>query len=409
MPKAPTPRHTIADAMVSLRRSIHADPELGLHLPRTQERVLSALEPLGLETTTGSRLSSVVSVIRGGRRSHAKRRPVVLLRADMDAVPVTEEVNLPYRSQTAGIMHACGHDLHTAMLVGAAHHLTAARDDLAGDVVLMFQPGEEGYDGAAHMIAEGVLDASGERVDAAYAIHVQSTRVRGEVATRPGPVLSGHARLRVTVHGVGGHGAMPHRAVDPVPPLAEMITAVNAIAARKFDAFDPVIIGVGRVEAGSHGAAIPSSGFFEATVRTYSETNRIAVRERLSTLVHAIAAAHGTTADIDYAAELPVTVTDAAETGFAVDVVKRSFGPHRFAPMTHPHVASEDFSRVLAKVPGAFLFLGARPDHVSSELAQENHSPNAVFDDSVLDDGARLFADLAATRLDQGHQGSNRR
>ncbi|GAA3204651.1 M20 metallopeptidase family protein [Nonomuraea roseoviolacea] len=385
--------------LVSLRRALHAEPELGLALPSTQRRVLDALGGLPLEITLGAASTSVTAVLRGRGRRSAAEGPVVLLRADMDALPVQERTALPYASREPGVMHACGHDLHTAMLVGAAHLLCAARDDLPGDVILMFQPGEEGHDGAAVMLSEGVLEAAGAAPLAAYALHVQSVRRAGVFATRAGTVLSGTARMRVTVHGKGGHGAVPHRALDPVPPLAEMITAVHALVTRRFDAFDPVVVTVGHVSAGSHGTAIPDSAFFEATIRTYSEHNRVAVRGLLRELVTGIAAVHGTTAEIDYGAELPVTVTDPAETAFAGGTIEQLWGTRRLAAMPHPHPASEDFSRVLARVPGAFVFLGARPARLSRDEAQENHSPRAEFDDAVLDDGARLLAELAARRL----------
>ncbi|MEU8104621.1 M20 family metallopeptidase [Nonomuraea muscovyensis] len=386
--------------LTELRRSLHADPELGLELPRTQQRVLNALAGLPLEVTRGTTLSSVTAVLRGRRRGSGGA-PVVLLRADMDALPITEQADVPYRSRNPGAMHACGHDLHTAMLVGAAHLLCAARDDLPGDVVLMFQPGEEGHDGAAKMIAEGVLEAAGPQPVAAYALHVQSVRPSGMFATRSGPILSGHARMRVTVHGKGGHGAAPHRALDPVTTMAEMITAVQSLVTRRFDAFDPVIVTVGHVSAGSHGTAIPSSAYFEATIRSYSERHRAEARRLLTELINGIAAAHGTTAGLGFDAELPVTVTDDAETGFAAGVVRDLHGAERFATMPHPHPASEDFSRVLARVPGAFVFLGARPAGLDPGEAHENHSPFARFDDGVLHDGAQLLAELAARRLNE--------
>ncbi|MET7458877.1 M20 family metallopeptidase [Nonomuraea sp. NPDC005501] len=385
--------------LVSLRRALHADPELGLALPLTQRRVLDALGGLPLEIALGAASTSVTAVLRGRGKRSAEEGPVVLLRADMDALPVQEQTVLPYASREPGVMHACGHDLHTAMLVGAAHLLCAARDELPGDVILMFQPGEEGHDGAAVMLSEGVLEAAGAPPLAAYALHVQSVRRAGVFATRSGTVLSGTARMRVTVHGKGGHGAVPHRALDPVPPLAEMITAVHALVTRRFDAFDPVVVTVGHVSAGSHATAIPASAFFEATVRTYSERNRVAARRLLRELVTGIAAAHGTTAEIEYDAELPVTVTDPAETAFAGDTIQQLWGAQRLAAMPHPHPASEDFSRVLAQVPGAFVFLGARPARLGRDEAQENHSPLAEFDDVVLDDGARLLAELAIRRL----------
>ncbi|WP_414672564.1 M20 metallopeptidase family protein, partial [Lapillicoccus sp.] len=211
-----------------LRRALHRHPEIGLDLPRTQERVLTALDGLTLQTTLGRRTTSVTGVLRGGGAPADRPRPVVLLRADMDALPVQELAEVEYRSQVDGAMHGCGHDLHTAMLVGAARLLEAHRDELPGDVVLMFQPGEEGWAGAKVMIDEGVLDAAGRRADAAYGMHVFSTMApHGTFVTKSGPMLAASDGFAVTVKGSGGHGSAPHAALDPVPAAAEMVTALQ--------------------------------------------------------------------------------------------------------------------------------------------------------------------------------------
>ena len=207
----------IAGELASLRHAIHREPEIGLELPRTQQKVLAALDGLPLEIATGTALSAVTAVLRGGPDGQAGQAgQAVLLRGDMDALPVTERTGLEYASQVSGAMHACGHDLHMAMLIGAAHLLAARQDELAGDVVLMFQPGEEGHDGAAMMVAEGLLDTAGRLPVAAYAIHVISAMLPlGVFATRPGPLLAAADRLTITVTGSGGHGSTPHRARDP--------------------------------------------------------------------------------------------------------------------------------------------------------------------------------------------------
>src|SRR3954466_11716237 len=231
------------DELVELRHALHRRPEVGLQLPQTQETVLQALDGLGLEVSTGTELSSVTAVLRGGRPG-----PAVLLRGDMDALPVQEENGLDFRSEIDGVMHACGHDLHTAMLVGAARLLAAHRDALAGDVVFMFQPGEEGWNGAGTMIAEGVLDAAGRRADHAYALHVFSNLLpAGVVASRPGVVLSASHAPDVTGRGAGGPGSNPHTARDPIVAAAEMITSLQTMVTRSFDIFDPVVITVGVV------------------------------------------------------------------------------------------------------------------------------------------------------------------
>lgn len=256
---------TLAAELTRLRRELHADPEIGLDLPRTQQRVLRALDGLPLEISTGKATTSVTAVLRG-----AADGPAVLLRADMDALPVAETTGLDYASQMPEAMHACGHDLHTAMLVGAARLLSERRAELAGDVVLMFQPGEEGWDGAQQMIDEGVLDAAGKPLAAAYAMHVFSAGLpSGHFVTRPGPILAASDGLFVTVHGQGGHGSAPHRAKDPVAAISEMVTALQTMITRRFDVFDPVVLTVGTLRAGTRHNVIPETASFEATVRTF--------------------------------------------------------------------------------------------------------------------------------------------
>jgi hippurate hydrolase len=396
---------TIAEAaaqgpeLTRLRRELHQRPEVGLQLPYTQERVLAALDGLPLEITLGKSLTSVTAVLRGGARSGG---PAVLLRGDMDALPLTERVAAPYASRTGDTMHACGHDLHTAMLVGAAQLLAARRDRLAGDVVLMFQPGEEGWDGAGAMLNEGVLEAAGRRVVAAYGLHVSSAMVpRGVFASRPGPLMAASDGLFVTVRGAGGHGSAPHRAKDPVPAAAEMITALQTLVTRGFDVFDPVVVTVGVVQAGTKRNIIPDTARFEATVRSFSKEARARMAEAAVALVRSIAAAHGLEVDVSYTEEYPVTSTDAAQTAFVADTVADLFGGDRYLPLDNPLTGSEDFSRVLDAVPGSFAFLGAAPPGADVATAPYNHSPYAEFDDAVLPDGAALLAELALRRLAQ--------
>jgi amidohydrolase len=380
--------------LVTLRRELHQIPEIGLHLPRTQERVLAALATLPLEITTGDKLSSVTAVLRGRERG-----PVVLLRGDMDALPVTELSGEEFTSRYDGAMHACGHDLHTAGLVGAARLLSARRNEFAGDVVFMFQPGEEGHNGAGLMIDEGVLEAAGRPVDAAYGLHVVSSMFASGVFTsRPGPLMAASAGLFVRVVGAGGHGSRPHGALDPVPAACEMVTALQTMVSRRFDAFDPVVITVGTFHAGTRRNIIPDDAMFEATVRTFSAANGERVRDEAVRLCQHIAAAHGLAVEVRFDGEYPVTVNDETEYEFAAETIRELFGPERFEPMANPVAGSEDFSRVLARVPGAYLFLGACRS-ADPEIAPSNHSPRATFDDSVLADGAALLAELALRRL----------
>ncbi|MDP4504376.1 M20 metallopeptidase family protein [Nonomuraea turcica] len=383
------------DELVRLRHSLHTTPELGLHLPRTQEKVLAALDGLPLEIKTGTALSSVTAVLRGGRPG-----PAVLLRGDMDALPVTEKNDLPYVSQLPGQMHACGHDLHTAMLAGAAHLLSARREELAGDVIFMFQPGEEGHDGAKHMIAEGVLEAAGARPVAAYGMHVVSAMLpNGLFASRPGPIMAAADVFCVTVKGRGGHGSTPHRALDPIQAGCEMVSALQTMVTRTFDVFDPVVVTVGSFHGGSADNVIPDEARFEATVRTFSKDNRTLVKRRLVELVQGIAAAHGLEVEASFGMGYPVTVNDQSEAEFVGRTADELFGAGRYFVSPQPVMGSEDFSYVLEEVPGAFVFLGACPPDRDPATAPYNHSPEAVFDDAVLPDGAALYATLASTRL----------
>ncbi|MFI9361500.1 M20 family metallopeptidase [Kitasatospora sp. NPDC053057] len=385
--------------LAALRRELHQEPEIALELPRTQARLLAALDGLPLELTLGKGLSSITAVLRGGRPG-----PKVLLRADMDALPVQENLQLPYASKIPGAMHACGHDLHMAALVGATRLLVERRAELAGDVVLMFQPGEEGAGGAQLMVDAGVLDAAGERVVAAYALHVAAALLpNGLVTTRPGPVLAASDLLRVTLRGRGGHGSSPHSALDPVPAACEAVLALQSMVTRRIDVFDPVVLTVGMLSAGTAANVIPDEARFEATIRSFSPHSRELVRGEALRVVHGIAAAHGLEAVAEVEPGYPVTVNDPVEADFAAGLAARLLGPERYLPMPQPIAGSEDFGVLAALVPSAFLMLGAAPtDGRDPFTAAYNHSPEAEFDDNVLADGAALLAGLALGRLARG-------
>jgi amidohydrolase len=386
----------IAADLRELRRAIHRDPEIGTDLPRTQEKVLAALAGLPLEQVTpGRQLTSVTAVLRGGRPG-----PTVLLRGDMDALPVTELTGVPYASAVDGAMHACGHDLHTAMLVGAARLLSARQAELPGSVVFMFQPGEEGFGGAQLMIDEGVLDASGERAVAAYGLHVSSSELPGGlIAGRPGAMLAAADQLFVTVRGRGGHASRPNLAADPIPVACEIVTALQTMVTRQFDVFDPVVITVGSFHAGTAENVIPDYAELKATVRSFSPGARAQARDASLRLIAAIAGAHGLSADAEFIDGYPVTMNDPRELAFTEGVVEEALGAGRFVLSPNPITGAEDFSFVLEEVPGAFVFLGACPPEVDPQAAAYNHSPLAVFDDSVLPEGAALLAELALRRL----------
>lgn len=381
--------------LTALRRDLHREPEVGLQIPRTQERVLAELDGLGLEISTGTGTSSVTAVLRG----RAGDGRTVLLRGDMDALPVTESSGEDFSSEN-GNMHACGHDLHTSALVGAARLLSSHADRLAGDVVFMFQPGEEGWDGASVMVAEGVLDAAGRRVDHAYGLHVLSGILPAATLTsRSGTFFAASHDLDVVVRGVGGHGSSPHLARDPVPAAAEMITSLQTAVTRRFNVHDPVVITVGLVRAGTRRNVIPDTASFEATVRSVSARTAALLPEVVDEVCRGIAAAHGVDVEVGFRDLYPVTSNVEAEVEFARGVAAEMFGDERYVPAPTPLMVSEDFSRVLDEVPGAFLALGACPADTDPARAPMNHSPLARFDDAVIAEAAALHAGLAVQRL----------
>ena len=387
----------IAPDLIALRRRLHASPEIGLRLPLTQQMVLAQLEGLDVEVTRGESLDSVVAVLRGGALRDSGERPAVLLRADMDGLPVTELLEVPYASSN-GAMHACGHDLHTAALVGALRILDERRAELSGDVVFMFQPAEEGPGGAEPMLADGLLDASGTRVSAAYTMHVISgDHPLGTWWGRPGPLMAAADEVRIEVRGRGGHGSAPHQALDPVPVACEIVLALQQVVTRTNDVFDPVVVTVGKIAAGTKENIIPDTATLAATVRTLSEETRSAMQERITRVATGIAAAHGLHATVDYGFGYPVTSNDPDEFDFAREVAVDLFGAERWAEMPHPELGSEDMSFVLDEVPGAYLFLSACVG--DPEQADANHSPRAAFDDSVLPDAAAFLAEVALRRL----------
>jgi amidohydrolase len=384
----------IGPDLVELRRALHQVPELGLDLPKTQALVLEALSGLDLEITLGEGLSSVTAVIRGSGDG-----PPVLLRGDMDALPVTEQVAVPYVSQHPGRMHACGHDLHVAALVGAARILTQLRAELSGDVVLMFQPGEEGPGGAEPMLAQGLLEASGRRVEAAYALHVYSaTDPKGLWCGRPGALFAACDELNVRIVGLGGHGSVPFRAKDPVPVACEVVLALQSMVTRQFDIFDPVVVTVGTITSGTKENIIPAYADFAATVRSFSAEARDRAAEASVRVVGGIAAAHGLTADVVFKRGYPSTINDPEEYAFVADTIRSMFGEERYHEWPNPDPGGEDMSYVLQQVPGAYVMISACREGTDPATAADNHSPLADFDDSVLPDCAALLAELALRR-----------
>ena len=376
---------------VELRRRIHSEPELGLVLPETQRAVLDAIGDLGLEVETGGRTSAVVATLRGDRPG-----PTLLLRADMDALPLVEETGLPFASRRQGSMHACGHDAHVAMLAGAARLLSRRRGDLAGTLKFLFQPGEEGYAGARILIEEGLLDAE-PRVDGAFAIHVDSSLAPGRIATRPGPILAAGDVFSIDLAGRGGHASMPHLAVDPIPVACEIVMALQAMVTRRVDAFDPAVLTVTRIVAGTAFNVIPAAAQVQGTIRSLSDATRRLVRERMERVVAGIAGAHEVEAKVHVIPGYPVTVNDAGFTAFVRGVASELAGPEGCIDMRAPVMGAEDFSYILERVPGALVFLGAGP---AGGRGEPLHSNRMLLEESALATGIALHAAVALRWLE---------
>ncbi|MGZ4670609.1 MAG: M20 metallopeptidase family protein [Blastococcus sp.] len=384
-----------ADRTIDLRRRLHRHPEIGLHLPRTQAMVLEAFAELPVEVTTGKTTSSVVGVLRGERPG-----PTYLLRGDMDGLPVHEDSGLPFASEVPGRMHACGHDTHVAMLLGAARLLSERRDELAGQVVFMVQPGEEGFHGARYMLDEGLLDIVPEApVAGAFALHISSQFASGSINVRPGPMMAAADQWRMVVRGRGGHASMPHTAADPIPVAAEIVLALQSMVTRRVDVFDPAVVTVAHIEAGSTNNVIPDSAFLEGTIRTLSAATRTEVVAAVGQVAGHIAAAHGLTVEFEHVEGYPVTVNDPGVAAQVLQTAATLLGERASSLMRAPLMGAEDFSYVLERVPGAMAFLGACPPGVEPESAPGNHSNLVVFDEEPLPAGVALYAQMAMQAL----------
>ncbi len=375
------------DAAVALRRRIHRHPEIGLDLPVTQATVIEELDGIGLSGAPGGDTTSVVAVIDGDLEG-----PTTLLRADMDALEMPEDTDLDFSSGVEGRMHACGHDAHVAMLVGAARLLQARRAELAGRVVLMFQPGEEGAGGAEVMLREGLLADHGT-VDRAFAIHVTPSLPSGVVACRPGTLMASADEFRVTVVGEGGHASMPHDAVDPVPVACAIVTGLQSMVTRTVPVFDPAVVTVTRIVAGTAYNVIPESVVCAGTVRAVSDRSRQLAIDGLRRVAEHVAAAHGCRAEVEILeGSYPVTVNDAAAAGRTLDVAGGLVG-RKAILMPSPMMGAEDWSYVLQQVPGSMAFLGAAPQGVAKPAP--NHSNRMRIDEDAMVTGIALHAAMA--------------
>jgi amidohydrolase len=380
--------------MIALRRAIHAEPELGLRTPKTMAKAREALAGLPLEFREGPSTTGMIAILRGageGRR--------VLLRGDMDALPMDEESGVDFASRVEGAMHACGHDGHVAMLVGAARLLAARRDSFDGEIMFMFQPGEEGWHGARFMLDDGLLDPLPE---AAFALHVMPNAPHGIFSGRAGPLLASADQLRIRVKGRGGHASMPHDALDPIPVACEIVGAIQTFVTRRVSALDPAVVTIAKIEAGSTHNVIPESALLLGTIRTLSPATRNLVHDGLRRLAEGIAAAHGAEAEVEIQPGFPVTICDPRAVECGRRAVRQLFGADSWLELPAPIMGAEDFSYVLEKVPGAMLFLGASAKGSDWRSCCGLHSNRMVLDESVLARGAAVHAAIAESFLASG-------
>jgi amidohydrolase len=381
------------DDIVARRRRLHRHPELGLDLPETQRLIVEELAALGLEAERGSRSSSVTAVIGRDRPGRT-----VILRTDMYALPLTEETGLEFASQIPGRMHACGHDTHVSMLLGGARLLVerAGREATAlpGPVVLMFQPGEEGFFGARVMLEEGLLEGLDRSTARGFAIHISTQYPSGEIRIRPGALLASADNFAITVRGRGGHASAPHFAQDPIVVAAEIVTALQTSVTREVDVFDPAVVTVAHLTAGTTTNVIPETARLEGTYRTVSEGRRVAMKQLIGRVAEGVAAAHGLAVEVAFEPLYPVTVNDAGVAERVHEIGVDLVGADDVVTMDAPIMGAEDWSYVLQQVPGAMAFLGARP-RGANDRYPNNHSNLVVFEEEPMAVGAALYAKVA--------------
>lgn len=377
-----------------IRRELHKNPEFGLDLPNTLARVLHEVDGFG-EVFLGEGMTAAAILIKGG-----KPGPTVLLRADMDALAVIEDTGLEYASKN-GYMHACGHDLHISMGIGAVKLLNKHRNELEGDVVVWFQPGEEGLAGADRMLEQKMHLVSGSKPIAAYGVHVFSVYPKGMFGARPGPLMAAAGGFIATFKGAGGHGSMPWLSKDPISPMAQSIATLQSAINKRLDVFDDVVVNVGWVKAGDDHTenVIPETASFGATVRTFSESHSNLIRSVVADVLEGQAKSYGVEVSIEWMPASKVLMNDADAVLRSRKVIGELFGEDRYWDMPNPIPGGEDFASVLEEIPGAFIFMGAAPDGVDPRTAPSNHSNKAVFDDDVLPLGAAFLAAMAIDTL----------
>ena len=382
-------------ATVALRRAIHAEPELGLDCPRTTEKLKSAIADLPLTIRDSQRTTGFVARLDGARPGRT-----VLLRGDMDALPIHEDTGLDFASRTVGHMHACGHDTHSAMLASAARILCGRRQDIAGTILFMFQPGEEGFQGGRIMIEEGLLDDP--TPDAAFALHVFPNMPGGVIACRSGALLASADMVAATIKGKGGHAAMPHDAIDPVPIACEAVLALQSYVARRTTFTDPAILSVTKIAAGTAHNVIPDEVELLGTMRTLSDKTRAATREAFERIVAKVAEAHGANAETRIEEGYPPTVNDPRAVALVKALAIEQFGDGGYFEIPAPIMGAEDFSYVLQKVPGAMAILGVAPQVGDPFGRAPIHNAKMLVDEAALPRGVAMHCAFATRFLERG-------
>lgn len=376
----------LAPEIAEWRRALHGMPELNFDLPRTSAFVADKLRSFGVdEVVTGMAQSGVVAVVRGQRGTG----PVIGLRADMDALPINEASGVDWSSASPGRMHACGHDGHTAMLLGAARHLAETRN-FAGTAVFIFQPAEEGGGGGRVMVEEGLMERFG--ISRVFGLHNMPGVPLGTFAIRPGAIMASTAEFTITIRGKGGHAAMPDRTIDPIVAASQMVLGLQTIVSRNADPVEALVVSVTKFHAGDAYNIIPETAEIAGTVRTLKKELAALAESRIRALVAGIAAATGTEAALDYDANYPVTYNHEAETEFAIGVARDVVGEANVNPAVPPTMGGEDFSYMLEARPGAFIFMG------NGKTAGLHH-PAYDFNDEAIPVGVSYWVRLVETAL----------
>jgi len=380
----------LAEQLVAIRRDLHMHPELGFQEVRTARIVAEQLSALGYEVVTGVGKTGVVGLLGGAQPGER----TVLLRFDMDALPIAEENDVPYRSQTPGIMHACGHDAHVAVGIGMATLLARHREQFGGTVKLMFQPAEEGLGGALAMIADGVL--KGPEVDVALGLHVSSNHNTGTAVVRSGAMMAAADKLHVLVRGKGGHAAHPDQTIDAVLVASHIVVALQTVISRNLNPEDVGVITVGSIHAGSAGNVIADTAELHGSIRSFSEETRDLLHRRIAELAGGVATALGAMAEVTLTRGVDPTVNAAEPTAIVYDVAAAVLGEDN-VDTTYRTTGGEDFSAVLARVPGNFFFLGARDE--GRGITAPHHNPHFDIDETCLPQGVAILCEAAVRAL----------